>query len=73
MKCIIEGKFVENGKIRKKDGSDMLVAYILSGHEVVQVNNYTFNEVNTKPFQPVSIEVDVRSTDYGLMVSSIKK
>lgn len=50
----------------------MQCCYVLVDHEVVQINNHTFNENNTKRFQPVSILVDVRSTDYGLMVSVAK-
>ena len=68
MQVTIKGNFVKNSQIKKKDGTVLNVAIVLAGDETVQVNNMHFAS-DVKPLQPVELLVDVKSTQYGLLVT----
>lgn len=70
MQVMLEGNFVKNSQIKKKDGTILNVAIVLAGDETVQVNNMAFSP-DVKPLQPVKLKVNIKSTQYGLMVTPV--
>lgn len=71
MVVTLKGNFVENTEIKKKDNTSIPCAIILSGKETVQVNNCKFGP-EVKRFQDVSIDVDIKNTQYGIYITPVK-
>lgn len=70
MQVILKGNFVKNSQIKKKDGTILNVAIVLAGDETVQINNMNFSS-DVKPLQPVELAVNVKNTQYGMMVTPV--
>lgn len=68
MVATIKGKFVKNEVIKKKDGTDFPVAFVLAGDEVVQINKMQFDP-KTPELADVTINVNIKSTQYGLLIT----
>lgn len=68
MVATIKGKFVKNEVIKKKDGTDYPVALVLAGDEVVKINKMQFDP-NTPELSDVTINVNIKSTQYGLLIT----
>lgn len=70
MQAILKGNFVENETVKKKDGTSVPVAIVLSGKETVRINRCNFTDV--RKFQEVELLVDIRSSEYGLYITPVE-
>lgn len=68
MEAIIKGYFVKNTMITKKDGDNIDCAIVLTGDETVQINKCNFD---CKPLTPVELNVNIKSTQYGLYITPV--
>lgn len=72
MQVILKGNFVKNTEIKRKDGGIIPIAIVLAGDETVQINNLHFDS-KIQPLAPIEIEVNVKSSQYGLYITPVQK
>lgn len=70
MEAIIKGEFLDSGSFKRKDGSTVYYVKLLCGSDAVQINNAVAPEKVTR-LQPLQFHVDIRSSQYGLMVTAV--
>lgn len=70
MKCKVVGEFLEKGKYQKKDGTMLHYIKILSGSDSIQINDCVLQQ-DYKRLQQIEIDCDVKSSQYGLMITAI--
>lgn len=70
MKCKVIGEFLEKGQYQKKDGTMLNYIKILSGSDSIQINNCLV-EQDIKRLQQIEVDCEVKSSQYGLMISAI--
>lgn len=66
----LKGELVKNEQIKKKDGTVLPQAIVLCGDETVKISNCNFD---AKRLDIVELDVNIKSSEFGLYITPVKK